>query len=221
MRSSAAHFVASSSFGYGPAGDGRISISDLSVGVPFSRTSSSMTTTAAITHTITTDSLSPPRQGHVSISSQQPRKRSFDSISTHQPMPVMHGSNSLIQSASSPSRLSQANGPFQEIADIGHMLAFSEDDDDDDDTDILLMQQRCQQQQMNHGSFAFAPTARPLQAQLNPPFMSPRATMNYPPRLVVRPPQHQRAPYDGIALSTIPAIGYRTYQPDVLNDIFR
>ena len=167
-------------------------------------TSSFSSVPGGIAHTVTADMMSPgvvqPSMSTTSTSSS--RKRRFDSISTVQtslPFLCPPGHNAF--SASSPSGIRSNCMEFEEI---GHMLAFSESDDEGDQELLRLNQQQEQILQQQH------------QQQLH----RHHSQVHLQPQGIAR--RINKSPNGGfVSISSMPALGYRSYQPDVIKSIFR
>lgn len=215
MRSS--QYIFNSTSSYCSSGDSTLTFSENYTKKSVPQSSSLRNT---IAHAVTMDNLSPVRrESSVSVTNEiaslQKKKRAFESISTNQ--------QEKEHFVSSPKGFQIAESPFQHIGEIQPNLAFSEEEDDDDFEGIVLMQHRSQQQKPEDQGYNLnsSPFGHEKQRHLNNACIKPHPAAHDQSSAVTRPLNYVSNPYNGVALSRIPAIGYRSYQPDVLKDIFR
>ncbi len=145
-----------------------------------------------IVHSVTAEVNSPPSIAEYSTS----RKRAFETITSSSPEP-----SSSIRGTTAAASLrwssSSQQAPQQQVAqrELVHMLAFSESDDEGEQELMLLQQQHeiaLKQHQSRHQT----------NTNLSNYYIQPRSSQP-------------------VSLNSMPALGYRSYQPDVVRSIFR
>jgi hypothetical protein len=149
-----------------------------------------------IVHSVTADVNSPPSIAEHRTS----RKRGFDTITLSSP--------ELENSTWRPSSSTEATLRWsiqqqqQHVAprEIVHMLAFSESEDDDGDQELRLLQQQ-----------------HDIAVKQHQQYRSLHSTKGSSHSCLIQP----RSTNQSVPLNSMPSLGYKTYQPDVVRSIFR
>jgi hypothetical protein len=152
-----------------------------------------------IVHSVTADVNSPPSIAEYRTS----RKRGFDTITLSSP----ELENSTWRPSSSTEAtlrwsIQQQQQQQQHVAqrEIVHMLAFSESEDEDGDQELRLLQQQHDIAIKQHQQYR---SLHSTKGSSHPCLIQPRSTIQ------------------SVPLNSMPSLGYKTYQPDVVRSIFR